>query len=239
MSKKFILFIVEGDNDKREINAILHTECFSRFFERYEPILWPTNGDITTASGASASNIQKKLNSILLDFRKNGVPWGNIKPTDIHEIVQIVDLDGAFIPPDNILPSEDNAFEYHDDHILTSNVDGAVGRNRKKAEVLNKLISIDKIGDVNYSVYFVSCNMDHVLFGNRSLSRQEKGFLSREFQLKCERDQNVLNESLFNPDVAANGSYYESWYEIQEDTLSLQRYTNFNLFFGEEAKNAK
>lgn len=239
MSRKFILFIVEGDNDKREIDTILHTNYFSGFLNTYEPIIWPTNGDITAAAGVSVRNIQNKLNNILLDFRKRGVPWGNIKPNDIHEIVQIVDLDGAFISPDNILLGEENVFEYHDDYILTSNIDGAVGRNRKKAEILNKLVGIDKIGDVSYSVYFVSCNMDHVLFGNRSLSRQEKGRLSREFQLKCEENQNMLTETLFNPNIAANGSYYDSWYEIQEDTLSLQRYTNLNLFFSDNAKNEK
>lgn len=239
MRRKFILFIVEGDNDKREINAILHTSYFARYLASYEPIIWPTNGDITAASGTTAKNIIKKLNDILLDFRKNGIPWSNIVPTDIYEIIQIVDLDGTFIPPDNIVLGTDNTFEYYDDYILTSNVDGAIGRNRKKAEILNKLINIDTIGGVNYSVYFVSCNMDHVLFGNRSLSRQEKSQLSREFQLRCESDHNVLEESLFNPDIAANGSYYDSWYEIQEDTLSLQRYTNFNLFFGNAAKNDK
>ena len=37
----------------------------------------------------------------------------------------------------------------------------------------------------------------------------------------------------------ANGSYEESWEEIQGGLNSLGRYTNFNLFFTDKAKNPK
>lgn len=78
-------------------------------------------------------------------------------------------LHGAFIPDSKIIRGDSNFFQYTDENIVTSNVDGAKGRNRKKAEILRKLVEIKQVGNVPYSVYFVSCNMDHVLFDCRNL----------------------------------------------------------------------
>jgi hypothetical protein len=230
MSKKFVLFIVEGNNDKRELDAILHSKYFASFREKYAPYYWPTNGDITAAAGVNANNIQKKINDILITFRKKGVPFSNVKVSDIQEIVQIVDLDGTFIPRANIVEGHRNSFEYTDDFIITSNVDGAYVRNKKKADILQKLVGIQSVGNVNYSIYFASCNMDHLLFDRRSLSQYEKSEFARNFQLMCESKPSVIKETIFKKDIAAEGSYYDSWRNIQKGNNSLQRHTNLNLY---------
>lgn len=239
MNKKFILFIVEGTNDKREIDALLHSTYFEEYRLKYEPYFWVVKGDLTASKGVTAQNIQQKLNSILLDFRRNGVPFSNIRVQDIQEIVQIVDLDGVFVPYENIVRGEDNKFHYTDEFIITSNVDGAWGRNRKKAEILEKLIGISQIGNVPYSIYYASSNMDHLLFGERSLSPKDKNLYSLEFQIACQGNPEYLKNSVFSPDVYSDCSYQESWRFIQEDNNSLLRYTNINLFFDERAKNPK
>lgn len=239
MRKKFILFLVEGINDKREIEAVLHTKYFSDYLVNYVPYFLPSNGDITTSKGISIKNVQQKLNDMLLDFRRNGIPYSNIAVQDIQEMVQIVDLDGAFIPDSKIIRSDSNFFQYTDENIVTSNVDGAKGRNRKKAEILRKLVEIKQVGNVPYSVYFVSCNMDHVLFDCRSLRPNEKTSKAFDFQVKCEKNAELLEESLFKKGVATETSYAASWTDIQEGCRSLNRHTNMNLFFGEGAKNPK
>lgn len=239
MSKKFILFIVEGKNDEREINAILHTSYFSQYREKYNPFFWTKNGDLTTANDVTPKNIVKKLNDIVLNFRRHGVPFSNISIQDIQEIIQIVDLDGAFIPLDNIVRGEKSSFCYTDDSIITSNVDGARGRNKKKAEILRKLVDIKQIDNIPYSIYFASCNMDHLLFNRIMPTQQEKCTFSYEFQMLCQNHPEELSNSLFKPDIAASGSFFESWSNIQNDCQSLHRHTNFNLFFGDDAKNIK
>lgn len=239
MSKKFILFIVEGINDKTELEAILHTPRFAPYLEHYEPYILPKGGDITAETGAAAKNIQKKLNEILMYFRTNGVPFRNIKVQDIQEVVQIVDLDGAFIPRENIVRGPYSYFYYEDEAIRTSNVDGAVGRNRRKAEILRKLTEVQQVGNVPYSVYFASCNMDHLLFNRRNLPPSGKRSRSFEFKIACDKNPECLIESIFKRGVMAEGTYTQSWVNIQDGTESLKRRTNINLFFGDSAKHPK
>lgn len=239
MIKKFILFLVEGKNDEREIGAILHSPCFDRYREKYQVVFLPKGGDITAATGVSAKNIQQKLNDILLYFRRNGVPFSNIKVSEIQEFVQIVDMDGAFIPADHIVRGTSNSFYYTEDSIVTSNVDGAIGRNKKKAEILQKLSEIQQIGNVPYSVYYASCNMDHLLFNKRTPAPNEKTGCAFSFIERCSKDPSILEASIFKQGVMAEGTYGESWTYITQDCNSLQRHTNINLFFDEKAKNQK
>ena len=239
MNKKFILFVVEGPNDKKEIEAILHTPFFSHYLGQYEPFFLPLRGDITSDSRNSANNIQKVLSDAVLNFRKNGVPFRGIKVNEIQEIVHIVDLDGAFIPRDCIVRSDNADFVYDNDHIYTSNIDGALGRNRKKAEIINKLLEVQQIGNVPYSIYYVACNMDHLLFDNQNLRPTEKRCYADQFRIKCSENHLILNDSIFKHGIMAEGSYQDSWISIREGTNSLRRKTNLNLFFSSDAKNPK
>ena len=132
--------------------------------QQYKEYFIVTNGDVTAEKGISEKNIQKRLNDILLRFRQGGGPFGNIKVHEIQRIIHVVDMDGVFIPDEAIRREDDCAFRYEDDGIVTSNVDGAIGRNHRKSQILRKLITVEQIGNVPYSVYFVSCNMDHFLF---------------------------------------------------------------------------
>lgn len=239
MNRKFILFIVEGTNDKREIDALLHTSYFAEYREKYEPQFWPKGGDLTASVGVTVKNVQQKLNDIVMDFRRNGVPFSNIKVQDIQEVVQIVDLDGTFIPLENIIRGDSSKFLYTDENIITANVDGARGRNKKKAEILNKLVEIQQIGNIPYSAYFVSCNMDHLLFGKRALSPKDKNTFAFQFQIMCQEDPEKLRESVFKPGIATKEDYTNSWNTIKNGCQSLQRHTNINLFFGSDSKYAK
>ncbi len=239
MTKKFILFLVEGKNDEREIGAILHSPYFKKYKEKYEIQFWTKAGDITACKDVTIKNVQKKLTDILLDFRRNGVPYSNIRIDDIQEFVQIVDIDGVFIPDENVQKGGNSEFYYSDNAIITSNVDGAIGRNKKKAEILQKLFEVQQIGNVPYSIYYASCNMDHLLFDKRNSDRGEKCNNSENFADKCDEHPSILAESVFKKGIGAEGTYSESWSFIQQGCNSLQRYTNINLFFSDKAKNKK
>lgn len=245
MTKKFILFLVEGKNDEREIEAILHTPCFDKYRDKYEvrycyyKCNGKSGGDVTAAAGVTADNIQGRLNDILLSFRKFDGPYHDIKVNDIQEFIQIVDLDGAFVSPEKIVKGNDGDFYYTDTSIITSNVDGAIGRNRKKASILRKLSEISQVGNVPYSVYYVSCNMDHVLFDKRNPPPNVKTACAYHFIKRCSSDPSVLNDSIFKQGIMAEGTYDRSWTYIQQGCNSLHRHTNLNLFFGDNAKNNK
>lgn len=238
MGQKFILFIVEGKNDKIEIDTILHSDFFAEYKAKYDCRFEVVNGDITAASHVNENNIQSEINKIIMKFRNGGIPYNNISVRDIQEVVQIVDIDGCFIPNINIVNGDNSEFTYSDTNIITSNIDGAIGRNKKKSKVLRKLLSVDQIGNIPYSIYFVSCNMDHVLFNNRSLNRNQKDKCAYVFGKKCSQDSSILNDSIFRSGIKSN-NYIESWDDIQNECNSLRRKTNFNLFFESGSKNVK
>ncbi len=238
MSKKFILFIVEGRNDETEMDAILKTPRFKQLSEKYTFKFIRAKNDITAS--AKVKSAQGELTKYVQDFRMKSGPWRGIKVDEIHEVVQLVDLDGAFIPPDHIFRGENSWFEYSDEGITTKNVDGARGRNKKKAESLNKLaFNVKKIDNIPYSIYYVSCNMDHVLFNQRSLTPDQKNDKAKIFWFHCKEHPEVLDETIFKEGIATKENYEQSWEEMQQGNESLMRHTNMNLFLGEGAKNHK
>ena len=74
--KRIVLFIVEGYNDYIEISAILHSPRFSRFLENYCEAFYYTGHDITSDHSSTESNILKRINDIIIDFRKHGASYG-------------------------------------------------------------------------------------------------------------------------------------------------------------------
>ena len=248
MSKKFILFIVEGSNDKIEINAMLHSHFFDQYRSFYEPVFYVVNGDIMLETitirnkkvKVTSDNIQQALNDVVMDFRRYSGPYNNIAVSDIKEIVQITDMDGAFIPRHNVVRDDDSVYcSYYDNCIKAKNVDGIVGRNKRKSEIIRKLLTVKQIGNIPYSLYYVSCNMDHLLFNERNLDSRDKKPRALRFASLCNNHPEYLSESVFKYQVIEEGSYEESWNLIQKGTNSLGRYTNFNLFFTDKAKNQK
>ena len=148
-------------------------------------------------------------------------------------------MDGTFIPPENIVMGNVKDFYYTNNSIVTLNVDGAIGRNKKKADILRKLLEIAQVGNVPYSAYYASCNMDHVLFDKRNPPPNVKTGCAYHFIERCTADPSVLNDSIFKQGIMAEGSYDHSWTYIQQGCNSLHRHTNINLFFGDNAKNNK
>lgn len=247
MMKKYIFFIVEGKHDREEISAILNTPYFADFKTRYEPCFLLPNvagqgkglrysmesgGDITADKKTTASNILGRMSELINDYKKNGrgYPIGH---SDIARVVQITDTDGAFIDPTSILRTSDPKVKYRSKSIETANVDGVAGRNAKKAEVLRRLISVNQICNIPYSIFFVSCNMDHVLFDDRNMTPGRKTYYSLDFQSKCESQPEIIFDSILKPGIAMQSDYTSSWETLQLGKNSLRRITNLNLLLCE------
>ena len=239
--KKFILFLVEGLNDEKELGAILKAPCFRKYHEDYVFRFIRYGTDITTERETSVNNILERIAKKIHAYRKNSNEgmYNGIAIQDIQEIVHIVDMDGAFIPREGISQGDTGRVYYSDNEIIAYNDDEIWGRNKKKSNVLRKLITTSKIAGVNYSLYYASCNMDHLLFDVRNPNEEQKRTNANAFRYKMERHPELMNESLFKTGIKAVGTYEDSWATIQEGTNSLQRKTNINLFFGENARHKK
>ena len=232
-TRKYVLFIVEGKNDQTEIQAMLRAYCAENFKNKYADTYLPYHGDITFTE--SEKTIVKKLNDLVLAWRRGEKPirpFCPVLPSDVAKIVHVIDLDGTFIPEDCVVLGDVGNVEYTEDSIRYMDRDFIIGRNRKKARAIRKLLTIKAVDNVPYDVFFMSCNMDHVLFDTRNPMSKAKGFNARTFASRCKKPEDLAN-SIFSESVCSNDSLTESWEFIQKDCNSLNRHTNFNLLLQE------
>ena len=227
--KKYLLFIVEGRNDKKEIQAILRAAAEPAFSENYVDAYHVHGGDLFTEKDSSEKTIIGKLNKIVLAWRNGGEqPFQRIIPSDVKKIIHIIDTDGTFIPEDSIIETEDGKVLYFDESMHYFDRAFLVGRNRKKARIIRKLLATRQIDNIPYELLFASCNMDHLLFNDRNPLPNAKGENALVFSGKCKSRVDLQN-SVFAEGICASGTLADSWNMIQKKYNSLARHTNINL----------
>lgn len=149
-------------------------------------------------------------------------------------------MDGVFVSDDFLLLHDNDTVYYDEEFIKCKNVENIKKRNKRKSAILNRLITLPKVwGSINYSVYFFSCNLDHILYNERNLKDNLKFNQAAQFALKYKSDIHGFINFFSKNDFSINMSYEDSWNFIKLDKNSLKRYTNFNLYFTENAKNQK
>ena len=258
--RKIVLFLVEGKSE-REALQIAISELYERIDENIEvffPIIHADDaergGDITTGRytdkrgrswWVSPENIEE---AIYLLFLEDFFDEMKIMSKDVSEIIQLVDLDGAYIPDDCIfldsdLSKEESPF-YKDTRIHCLDVEKIVRRNQQKRENLNNLCSRTtikvKTQTKPYSVYYFSSNLDHFLHHNANLDKHQKVMLADTFSSGFIGNVESFIRTISEDPGAANGmTYDESWKFIKEGTNSLGRHTNLDILlkklFSEEA----
>ena len=123
-------------------------------------------------------------------------------------------------------------------NITSKNKKQILDRNNLKSNNLLTLVSIKKIwGIIPYSVYYMSCNLDHVLYDLQNSSDTEKERNAHQFAKKYKDNLQGFIEFISKSTFTVNGSYLETWDFIKKDINSLNRYTNLQLCF-KEHKNS-
>jgi len=101
---------------------------------------------------------------------------------------------------------------------------------------LNRLITLPYvIRTIPFSVYFFSCNLDHVICGNANLTEKEKRVAAKEFRKKFGLDITGFLAFFRDADVAVGTSYDDSWSIIKQNTNSLKRSSNLHVFLSSKA----
>ncbi len=219
-TKKIILFIVEGVTDKNSLGLVL-----SRLVNSGEVRFEVTNGDVTTQNRTDcASIVSKVVNNFLKRSR--------FMRSDIMRIVQIIDTDGAFIPDDNIIEMEDVGTHYGMNTIQTSYYDETIARVHSKRNTVGQLCKLNKIGNIPYSIYYFSRNLEHVLHDiEGDISSKRKVYLAEQFQDEYYDEPELFIKLLESQAIKVEGGYNKSWDYIFTGSNSLKRCSNFYLFF--------
>ena len=222
MSRKKIVFvIVEGPSDETALGVSL-----SRVFNSDEVYIHIIHGDITTCKGITGSNVVANVGNEIRKYTASR----HYKKTDLAQIIHIVDMDGAFIPHESIVQNDGiSGVLYSTDNIYTPDRDMLIERNRQKQENIFRLRRQPIIWDIPYRIYYMSCNLDHVLYDKLNSTDEEKENDAYEFARRYKDDQDGFVKYMCDSYFSVQGNYKETWEHIEKDTNSLKRFTNFNL----------
>ena len=159
---------MEGPSDDEALSySLMH--LFEQYCQNIRVEI--LHGDITSESESSPSNIVKKVGAIVQSFLNKY----SLKKTDIAEIIQITDTDGAFISTDKVHMDKSCRTPYYSPTgIRTQYPAKIIERNHKKAGILRILRKTSKVITIPYHIVFMSCNLDHVLYDKLNCSDEEK-----------------------------------------------------------------
>ena len=223
ISKKVILVICEGDTDETALGYF-----FKQLYNNEKVLIHVEHGDITSKKGMKSTNIVSSIGNIV----KKHATTNRLKKTDYWEIIHLIDTDGAFIPPTNVVFGEKTPEPFYSlSQIITNNVKGIQARNQNKKENICRLISTNHIWSIPYKVFYMSCNLDHVLYNKPNNSPEGKENDSFSFFESYEENYSGFVDFLCNSNFSVKMNYKDSWTFICNGLNSLKRYTNLNICF--------
>ena len=149
---------------------------------------------------------------------------------DFKQIIHIVDTDATYLTEEKILEDPQcEELSYQNDGIHTNDVGKVISRNKQKSENLYRLRGCGNIWGVPYRVYYMSCNLDHVLYDKRNSTDEEKEQDAYVFAKAYKNNVGVFMEFMCKSAFSVKGDFKESWEFIEKDMRSIQRYTNLPI----------
>ena len=222
-AKKVILFLVEGASDLTSLEFIdnINTDKTIKF--------QITSGDVTSKLNITPQNCREEVNKILLSFLERS----KLRKTDIIKIIHILDIDGVYIPEINIIEDKNiKKFLYTINGIVAPSKENVQKRNESKKQIVEKLLVTSKINSIPYEMYYMSCNLEHVLHDKlEDISEDEKKELANKFADRFYEKEIEFIDFINNKDFKVLGDYKATWDFIKKDLNSVNRYSNFWLFF--------
>lgn len=224
--KKIVLVFVEGPSDDVALGTALN-----QIYDNDSVHIHIIHGDITTQKGVTSNNIIAKMGNEVRRFANSN----HYTTKDFKQIIHIVDTDGAYIPNDKVIEDQ-NCKEtlYHSDGIHTKDVVGMIARNTQKRDNLYRLRSCGKIWNVPYRVYYMSCNLDHVLYNKRNSTDDEKENDAYTFAKMYKNKIGEFVKFLCDSEFSVKEDYKKSWDYIEKDMNSIERHTNLCICIEEE-----
>ena len=223
MTKKVMLFIVEGPTDAQALGPIL-----KRLFRTEKLRFHIVHGDMTAAIGMCAENaIATVRKHIQQEMQRYG-----FTRADVMRVVHLVDTDGAFVPDDCVLFENVQQIAYAHDCILSQHPQKITERNARKSAVLHRLYTTTTIDSMPYAVYYFSRNLEHVLHDvDAHLPDDKKVGYADAFADLFIDNPRAFENFIASATFAVNGTYLQTWQFIQHSTRSLHRHCNLHLLF--------
>jgi len=105
-----------------------------------------------------------------------------------------------------------------------------IDRNQHKKNIIESLIRINKVyRNVKYRIFFLSCNLEHVLHNEMDVSEENKIKLAKKFENKYEDNTEGFIDFICKSEFSCNMEYDDSWKFIKSNNNSIKRYTNIDI----------
>lgn len=246
---KILLFLVEGDSDKRTLEtpteAFLDNQGISGIKVKFAKLSKTedgkkvSGGDPTSDISIYPENIEEQITKRVDRTTEEGV---FVYPKEVVKIIQIVDLDGAYVLDENIHRRSDKDLRgekraYYADHIETDNLFATTRNLQRKRENIDYLVSLEnfKLGSksIEYSIYFFASNLEHFMYGIQNMDGDKKIGCAKDFSLACMDNPELFEQKMRTGDYLFRDlTYAESWDFIRKRGLnSLLRASNINHMF--------
>ena len=224
--RKIVFVIVEGASDETALGIALN-----QVFDKESVHVHIMHGDITTRTGVNSQNIVAKVGNEVRAYATSN----HYKASDFKQIIHIVDTDAAYLADDKVLEEPECVeLSYQDDGIYASDAGKVIARNKQKTENLYRLRSCGNIWGVPYRVYYMSCNLDHVLYDKRNSTDEEKEADAYAFAKRYKNNVAAFMNFMCDSAFSVKGDFKDSWEFIETDMHSIQRYTNLAICLEEE-----
>lgn len=223
--RKIVLIIVEGPSEETALE-----QPFMALFNPEDVMIEVVHGDITAEIGSGPSTIVSSIGNLV----KGWASKYGLKREDILRVIHITDTDGTYIPDANVIEdtNHNGCPEYTETNIVASPESKVRERNARKSANLNRLSSIATVwGKIPYSIHYMSCNLDHVLYGVQNSDDATKRHNAFLFAKTYKDDLDGFVKCISEPAIAVSGNYRETWEYIRQGLNSLHRYTNLSLCF--------
>lgn len=219
--KKIVFVIVEGASESDALGVLL-----TRIYDKNMVQIHILHRDLTTERGANPSNIIAKVGNEIRGFAASS----HYTKKDFKEIIHITDTDGAYIPAEQVKEDPEAVRPiYSTKEIRTANREGILLRNQRKSENLDKLCSCSSVWSVPYGIYYMSCNLDHVLYDRLNCTDEEKERNAHQFAKEYRENIDGFLQFITGPEISGGEDYRESWEFIRAEGRSLERYTNLGI----------
>ncbi|SEH25142.1 hypothetical protein SAMN05216583_106135 [Selenomonas sp. KH1T6] len=228
--KKIVFVIVEGPSDETALGVIL-----SRLYDKNSIHIEIMYGDITTDYRIEPQDIAKSLADIVKKYAMSM----HFDQKDFSQIIHLVDMDGAYVPAASIIENSDAEKPlYFENELQTSNPEHIKQRNRHKQEKLNRMCKLKKVWvSIPYQAYYMSCNLDHVLYGKLNSTDEDKENDAYDFARRYKDNIGGFLSFISNSEFSVSIGYKESWEFIKKENHSLERHTNLGLCFAKIRKD--
>ncbi|MCD7745834.1 MAG: hypothetical protein LUI13_11255 [Lachnospiraceae bacterium] len=230
--KKIVAIIVEGPSDDEALGVL-----FSRLFDENEVYVIIMHGDISTDKNVSPGNIVSKIGNLLKKYAAST----HYKASDFQQVIHIIDMDGVYIPDSAVIYDETHETPYYSEtEIRTAKPENIIIRNQKKRGNIDRICSLGKVwNSIPYRAYYMSANLDHVLYGKLNSTDAEKERDALTFARAYRDDLDGFLTFISDSEFSVCDDFAASWKYIRTEKHSLERHSNLGLCFTEIRKKRK